>query len=322
VELTEFMSKKMKASFYEEFGELDQIRTGSVERPEPGEGDVLVRIESAGVNPVDAAAARGMLNEMIPAKFPVIPGWDAAGIVEERGHSARRFSEGDEVYAYARRPYIKHGTFAEYICLPESYLAHRPKKLSMEESGGVPLTGLTAYQSLFDAGKLQKGETVLILGASGGVGTFAIQLASWRGAKIIGVASEPNHKYMKELGADEVVDYKHHHVGEAVSDIAPGGVDMIFQCSRGESLNQSSDNLKKGGRLISITNSKPDHRKDVQFRYVFVEPNAVQLEHIQELADEGHLKAPVTKIFRLEDAGQALKQIEKLHTRGKMIITP
>ena len=312
----------MKASFYEEFGDLNQIKIGSLERPEPAEGEVLVRVKSAGVNPVDAAVARGMLNEMIPAKFPAIPGWDLAGVVEDRGHSARRFSEGDEVYAYARRPVIKQGTFAEYISLPESYLAHRPKKLSMEESGGIPLTALTAYQSLFDSGRLKKGETILILGASGGVGTFAIQLASWRGAKVIGVASETNHKYMKELGADEVIDYNDRHVGKAVSEIVPGGLDLIFHCSRGDSLSQSVDTLKKGGRLISITNRKPERLDDVQFQYVFVEPNAVQLEHIRELADEGKLKAPVTKTFTLEDVGLALKEIESLHTRGKMVITP
>lgn len=316
------MSDKMKAAYYEEFGELNNIKTGSLDRPVPGDGEVLVRIKSAGVNPVDAAVARGMLNDNIPAEFPVIPGWDMAGVVEERGHAARRFKEGDKVYAYARRPRIKHGTFAEYIALPESYLAHSPEKLSMEESGGIPLTGLTAYQSLFDAGRLKKGETILILGASGGVGTFAIQFAKWKDARVIGVAGKSNHDYMRELGADETVDYEDNHVGEAVSEIAPDGVDMIFHCSRGDSLEQSKQTLKKGGRLISITNSSPDIRDDIRFSYVFVEPNAVQLEQIRKLADDGIVKAPVSKTFSLDEAGQALREIEKLHARGKTVITP
>ncbi len=144
------MSSQMKASYYERFGDLTQVKTGNLERPNPGEGEVLVHVKSAGVNPVDAAVARGMLNDVIPAKFPVIPGWDAAGVVKECGHAAKRFKKGDEVYTYARRPVIQAGTFAEYISIPESYLAYRPQKISMKESGGIPLVGLTAYQSLFD----------------------------------------------------------------------------------------------------------------------------------------------------------------------------
>lgn len=316
------MSTKMKAVFYEEFGELDQIKTGELDKPEPGEGEVLVRVKSAGVNPVDAAAARGMLKDAIPTEFPVIPGWDVAGVVEDRGHAARRFKEGDEVYAYARRPVIQHGTFAEYIALPESYLAHRPQEVTMEEAGGIPLVGLTAYQALFDAGNLNEGETLLILGASGGVGTMAIQLAKTVGATVIGVASEKNHAYMKELGADEVIDYNKGDVGELVRKVAPEGVDVIFHCSRGDSLSQSKGTLKSGGRLVSITNSKPSVPDDVIFQYVFVEPNAAQLDHLRELADDGKLIAPVSGNYTLENAADALREIESLHTRGKLVVTP
>lgn len=316
------MSKKMKAAYFNEFGELNQIKVGELEKPEPAEGEVLIRVKSAGVNPVDAAVARGMLKDAIPAEFPVIPGWDVAGVIEDRGHSARRFSEGDEVYAYARRPKIQHGTFAEYISIPESYVAKSPEKLTMEEAGGVPLTGLTAYQALFDAGELKAGETVLILGASGGVGSLAIQLANWKGATVIGVAGSSNQEYMKDLGADFTIDYSKGDVGKAVDKVAPNGIDMIFHCSRGDSLKQSHDRLKEGGRLVSITNSDPERRDDVRFQYVFVEPNAVQLEHLSELADAGKLKVPVSKTFKLDDAQQALQEIESLHTRGKTVIKP
>lgn len=316
------MSKKMKAAYFEEFGELNQIKVGELDKPEPGEGEVLIRIQSAGVNPVDAAVARGMLKDAIPAEFPVIPGWDVAGVIEDRGHSARRFAKGDKVYAYARRPVIQNGTFAEYISIPESYVAKSPDKLTMEEAGGVPLTGLTAYQSLFDAGRLKGGETVLILGASGGVGSLAIQLANWKGATVIGVAGSSNQDYMKGLGADYTIDYSKGDVGEAVDKIAPNGVDMIFHCSRGDSLAQSHDRLKDGGRLISITNSDPERRDDVHFQYVFVEPNAVQLEHLSELADSGNLKVPVSKTYVLDEAQQALQKIESQHTRGKTVIIP
>jgi len=316
------MSTKMKAAFYNEFGELDQIKVGEQDKPEPGEGEVLVRVKSAGVNPVDAAVARGMLKNAIPNKFPVIPGWDLAGVIEERGYSARRFNVGDEIYAYARRPVIQQGTFAEYVVIPESYIALRPKSLSMEESGGVPLTGLTAYQSLFEAGDLKEGETILILGASGGVGSIAIQLAKWKGATVIGVAGSSNQEFMKELGADYVIDYSAGDVGESVSEIAPNGVDFIFHCSRGNTLDQTKNKLKKGGRLISITNSKSEVREDVKFQYVFVEPNSAQLNHLSEIADSGNLKIHISKTYILDEAKDALKEIETLHSRGKTVILP
>lgn len=314
------MSSQMKASYFEEFGELDQIETGTLERPEPGEGEVLVRVKAAGVNPVDAAVARGMLDERIPAEFPAVPGWDLAGVVQERGHAARRFEEGDEVYAYARRPAVQHGTFAEYTVLPESYLAHCPQKIPMEEAGGIPLVGLTAYQSLFQFGDLQEDDTLLILGASGGVGTMAIQLAKTAGAKVIGVASDQNQSYMKDLGADETIDYSAGDVGEGIREVESDGVDFILHCSRGDSLEQSIDTLKSGGQLISITDSNPDIPDNINFQYVFVEPNASQLEDIRELVDEGNIKVPVSQTYSLKEVPEALQRIESLHTRGKTII--
>ena len=302
--------------------EVIREKIGTLDRPEPGEGEVLVRIKAAGVNPVDAAVARGMLSDNIPAKFPAIPGWDLAGVVEERGHAARRFDEGDEVYAYARRPTVQHGTFAEYTVLPECYLASRPQQISMEEAGGIPLVGLTAYQALFQFGDLQEDQTLLILGSSGGVGTMAIQLAKSAGATVIGVASASNHDYMTNLGADETIDYKVGNVGVSVREAAPDGVDFIFHCSRGDSLEQSIDTIKSGGQLISITNTQPDVPDDVNFHYVSVEPNASQLEDIRELADEEKINIPISKTFSLDEVGEALQQIESLHSQGKTVITP
>lgn len=157
------MAEQMKAAFYEEFGDLSKLEIGTLERPEPGEGEVLVRVEAAGVNPVDAAVLQGHLKDHLPAEFPVVPGWDLSGVVEGRGFSARRFDVGEEVYAYARRPVVQWGTFAEYIVIPESYLARKPSNISHAEAGGIPLVGLTAYQSIYDAGNLKQGQTVVIL---------------------------------------------------------------------------------------------------------------------------------------------------------------
>ena len=316
------MAKQMKAATYEEFGGTEKIKISTVAVPEAGEGEVLVRIRAAGVNPVDGAVREGYLKDFLPYTFPVIPGWDMAGVIEARGFSARRFEVGEEVYAYARRPMVQYGTFAEYIVIPESYLARKPQHMSFEEAAGIPLVGLTAYQSLFDAGNLQEGQTVLILGASGGVGSLGIQLAKARGATVLGVASEKNHAYMKELGADSTIDYKNQDVGAAVRALAPDGVDLIFDCTSGDTLQQSLKALKPAGKLVSILNHGKDLNPAIDFQYVFVEPNSSQLDRLRELAETGQLKVHVSKTYTLAETAEALDQIETLHTRGKIVIVP
>lgn len=312
----------MKAAVYDEFGGPEKVQVRTIDIPEIKEGEVLIRIKAAGVNPVDYMVREGYLKDFLPYSFPVIPGWDVAGIVEERGFSARRFSVGDEVYAYARRPVVQHGTFAEYIVLPESYLASRPKSISWEAAAGIPLVGLTAYQSLYDAGNLQEGQTVLILGASGGVGSLGIQLAKLKGARVIGVASQKNHSFMKELGADETIDYNSSSFEEDVKAAAPDGVDLLFDCASGETLNQSLPALKPSGKLVSILNQGQDLDSSISFEYVFVEPNAAQLDHLRELADNGQLKVHVSGTYSLDEAVEALNQIQTAHTTGKIVIVP
>jgi NADPH:quinone reductase-like Zn-dependent oxidoreductase len=316
------MAKQMRAATYEEFGGSEKVSTKTVEVPELKEGEVLVRIKAAGVNPVDAAVREGYLKDHLPTSFPVIPGWDVAGVIEDRGFSARRFNVGDEVYAYARRPVVQHGTFAECIALPESYIARRPQSLSWEEASGIPLVGLTAYQSLFDAGNLQENQTVLILGASGGVGSLGIQLAKAKGATVIGVASAKNHSFMKELGADHTVDYKGTHVGEAVKSLMPDGVDLIFDCASGETLEQSLQALKPSGKLVSILHHGQGLDPKIDFTYVFVEPNSSQLDHLRELAESGKLKVHVSKTYALDEAAEALTDIQSSHTTGKIVVVP
>jgi len=315
------MAKQMRAATYTEFGGPEKVSITTVDIPAVGEGEVLVRIKAAGVNPVDYAVREGYLKENLPTSFPVIPGWDMAGEVVERGFSARRFDVGAEVYAYARRPVVQHGTFAEYIVLPESYLALRPQNISWEAAAGIPLVGLTAYQALFDAGKLQQGQTVLILGASGGVGSLGIQLAKAKGATVIGVASQKNQQYMRELGADYTVDYKSAHVGEAVQQL-PEGVDLIFDCASGETLQQSLQALKPTGKLVSILNHGTDLDPAIDFTYVFVEPNSRQLGHLRELAEAGKLRVPLSQTYTLDETVEAMKQIQTSHTTGKIVIVP
>ncbi|MEX2592294.1 MAG: NADP-dependent oxidoreductase [Anditalea sp.] len=316
------MAKETNAAYFEEFGGSEKIKVGKMELPKLKEGEVLIQVKAAGVNPVDAVVAKGYYKDMMPHSLPVIPGWDVCGIVKDRGHAARRFKVGDIVYAYARRPEVKWGTFAEYLVIPDSYLADKPINFSPEEAAGMPLAGLTAYQSLYNAGKLKENQIVLILGASGGVGSFAIQLAKAKGAKIVGVASKKNHDFMKELGADHTIDYKNNHVGEATKEVFPDGVDLIFDCTSGETLQQSLISLKPSGKLVSILNQGQDLDPGIKFTFVFAEPNARQLDHLRELAEMGKIKVPISRTYPLKETAEALRQIQSLHTTGKIIIVP
>ncbi|UII30732.1 NADP-dependent oxidoreductase [Fulvivirga ulvae] len=309
----------MEAAILEEFGSKLSVKEQPT--PEPKEGEVLVKIKASGVNPVDAKLAQGYMKDRLPHEFPMILGWDMAGIVEKRGHGARRFSVGDEVFAYARRPELNnHGTFADYISVPESYLAKKPINISFEEAGAIPLAGLTAYQCLFEVGKVKLDDTVMILGASGGVGSFAVQMAKYEGAQVVAVASKENHDYLRELGADHCLDYKSQKIEEVIWDIVPDGVDLVFDAVGGGATLQGARSLKEGGRLISITNQGdglPDH---IRFHFVFTEPNARQLDHIREMVEAGTLKVNITKEYNLDNINDAFKQIETGHTTGKIVV--
>ncbi len=192
----------------------------------------------------------------------------------------------------------------------------------MERSGGIPLVGLTSYQSLYIAGNLQEGQTVLILGASGGIGTVGIQLAKAKGATVIGVASKKNHNYMSGFGADYTLDYHHTHIGDEVKKIFPQGVDLIFDAVSGETFQQSLKAVKKGGTVVSLLNYGEGIDKSIHFHYVFVEPDSSQLDELGNLANQGKLKIHVSETYSLDEAVQAMKQIETHHTTGKIVIVP
>jgi len=318
------MAEQTQAAYYTEFGGIDKIKVGLLDLPEVGEGEVLLRVRAAGINPVDYVVREGHFQQVVPSAFPTVPGWDVAGIVEKRGHAASRFAEGAEVYGYVRRPVAQHGTFAERLVVPECYLAARPEKLTWEEAGGLPLAGLTAYQSVITAGQLKASETVLILGASGGVGGTAIQLAKNVGAKVIAVASASSAAHMKALGADFTIDYEAGSIAEAVKRVAPAGVDLIFDAASGDTLTQSLPTLKPSGRLISVLNDgkKLNLPASVRFQHVMAQPSVPDLDYLRELADSGKLQVPVAQAFPLAEVKKAFEQIETKHTTGKVVLVP
>lgn len=314
----------MRAVVIHQFGDSNQLQLTEVEKPTAGEGEVLVKIKAIGVNPVDWKIRNGKLKDRLPHQFPLILGWDMAGVVEEVGHAARRFQPGDEVYAYCRRPVVQAGTYAEYIALSESYLTYKPKNLSFEESAAIPLASLTAYQSIYTAADLQVGENLLVLGASGGVGSFAVQLGKAVGANVIGVASEQNHAYLKELGVDAAIDYRQNDFVSRFQALKPQGAEVIFDCVGQDMLQKAPQCLAPGGRLVSIAGKADENQlaeRQGQSLYVFVEPHAPQLDHIRELIETGQVKVHLQAVYPLEEVRKAHAQSEQLHTQGKIVLT-
>ena len=313
----------MKAIIFKEYGDSSRLVLTEMEKPEPGEGEVLVRIKAAGVNPVDFKIRNGAFQNRRIVVFPVIPGWDMAGEVEANGHSARRFSPGDKVYAYARRPVVQYGTYAEYTVLPESYITRMPAGISFEEAAAIPLAVLTAYQSVLVAGELKKGQDLLVLGASGGVGSFAVQLGKISGARVFTVAGKGRETYLKSTGADEIIDYTQDDFVVHLQHLLPEGADVVFDCVGGDSGKKAYQCVKKGGRLVSITSGEDAElaeKYNVRFTYVFVEPNVRQLDQISEWLEDGKLKVHLDEVFDLKDAAKAHQKMETMHTQGKIVL--
>jgi len=314
----------MKAVLIRDFGDRSKLEIADVPKPEPDEGEVLVRIKAAGVNPVDYKIRSGLYKGRMPLELPIILGWDVAGIVEKNGFGASRFDPGEEVFAYARRKLLKNGTYAEYITLPESFLAYKPKSLSFEEAAALPLAGLTAFQSILQKGKLMVNERVLILGATGGVGSFAIQIAKAVGASVVAVASKKNVAYAISLGADDFIDYTSVDLKTEIEQRFPDKFDLVFDCVGKETLEQAYHFVKHGGRLVSIlgqVNEELAEKHKVLFHYVFVEPNVKQLNQFTQWIGEGKVKVHVDHKFPLEEVVKAHELIESGHTTGKIVLT-
>lgn len=285
-------------------------------RPSPGEGELLVRIHAAAVNPVDWKIREGHLKDMLHHKLPLIMGWDMSGTVVETGHGATRFEAGDEVFS--RPDIMRDGTYAEYIVVRETEVALKPKTLDHLHAAAIPLAATTAWQALFDAAGLSQGQKVLIHAASGGVGSFAVQLAKWKGAYVIGTASARNHDYLRSLGADEVVDYRAVRFEEAVRD-----VDVVFDTMGGETQERSWKVLKPGGILVSILSppsAETAAAHGLRQTFVFMQPNAAELTAMAKLVDAGKLKVLVETIVPLAEAKRAQELNRMGHTRGKIVL--
>jgi len=304
-------SATMKAIRYHEHGPASVLKCEDVAKPVPGDGEMLVRVFAAGVNPVDwkLRAGRGPIGNA-----GTTPGFDVSGAVESVGQGVSKFKAGDEIFAMV--DLRRGGCYAEYAIVKESEAARKPAKISHTDAASVPLVALTAWQALFDAGKLEQGQTVLIHGGAGGVGSMAVQLAKWKGAHVIATASKENQDFLKQLGADETIDYRNQKFEEVAKS-----VDVVLDTVGGETQSRSWSALKKGGILVSIVGPpRPQANADARSAGILVHVDANELQQIATLLDEGKIKPVVTQVLPLSDATKAHEQSETKHTRGKIVL--
>lgn len=303
----------MRAIQVHTYGDIDQLRLEEIAQPEPQEGEVLVRVHAAGVNALDWKIRSGAMESVMPSTFPYILGIDLAGVVERVGPGVTAFRPGQEVFGQSTG-----GAYAEYCPVPARNLALKPTSLSFDEAATVPIGAITAWQGLFDHGHLQSGQRVLILGGSGGVGTFAVQFARRKGAQVITTTSTSNIDFVRSLGAETVIDYTRKRVEDEVHN-----VDLVFDTVGGEATTSALATLKHGGRLIT-TAGQPDEGQaqalGVNAEFLFMQPSTDLLERFAHLIDAGELRTSLSTIFPLSDANKAHELSQSGHGRGRIIL--
>src|SRR5436190_3574367 len=304
----------MKAVVAHEYGGPEVLKLEEVPRPEPKENEALVRVIASAVNPADPLTLSGKYAREFGTHLPLIPGYDIAGIVEKTGVKVTKLKGGDAIYGYPTFA----GGWAEYVTVTEGEVAAKPASLSFTEAAAVPVGALTAWQALVDVAQLRAGQTVLIHGGSGGVGSFAVQIAKARGARVIATASTENQDLLKQLGADVAIDYTKTRFEEIARD-----VDCVLDPVGRETLARSYDVVKKGGIVMSLV-TRPDpvelEKRGIRGSAISVHPDAEDLAEIARLIDAGKIKPIVTEVLPLSQAVAAQRQAATHHTRGKIVL--
>lgn len=302
----------MRAVRIKKFGGPDAVSIEDVPRPEPKAGEALIRVHATSINPLDWKLREGMMKDL---PLPFTPGGDFSGVIEQVSDGAKGLEAGQEVYGC---PPGSVGADAEYLVAPAALIAAKPRTLGHVEAASVPLAAMTAWQALFEHGKLAMGQTVLILGGSGGVGSYAVQLAKVRGAKVIATASTENAAAVRELGADHVIDYKRQKIEDAVTD-----ADLCVDLVGGEFASRALSCLVKGGVMIS-TVQPPDQKlskaKGVTSRMMVMQPKAEHLREIAKLVDAGRVKVRVAKVLPLDQAAEAEELNRRHEVEGKIVL--
>lgn len=306
-------TRTIKAIQVHDYGDADQLKLEQILQPEPQEGDVLVRVLAAGVNPVDWKIRAGWLKAFLPLTFPYVPGADLAGVVEKVGPGMTAFQPGQEVFGRS-----SHGSYTEYGIAPANMLALKPKTLSFDEAATIPVGATTAWQALFDHGNLEPGQRVLILGGAGGVGNFAVQFARRIGAHVIATASTSNVDFVRSLGAETVIDYTKTSVRDEVHD-----VDLVLDTVGEEALASAWPTLRRGGMLVTIV-GQPDEAKarelGVRATRFSSQVSTELLNTFARLIDEGQVKVTIGATFPLHEAAKAQELSQKGHGRGRIVL--
>lgn len=330
----------MKAFILDRYGKSAPLRMADLPEPELREDEVLVEVCAASVNVLDSKIRDGEFKLLLPYKTPFVLGHDVAGTVVRVGSRVQRFKQGDEVYA--RPDDLGIGTFAEFVAVKESALALKPRNITMEEAASLPLVGLTAWQALVEEGKLKKGQKVFIQAGSGGVGSFAIQLAKHLGATVATTTSASNASWVRELGADVVIDYHQNDFEDVLKQY-----DLVLNSQDGTTLKKSLNILKPGGKLISISGPpdltfakaikanwmvkqvmrllswetrKKAKQRGVDYSFLFMKPNGNQLREIATLVETGAIRPVVDKVFPFDSTNDALGYVERGRAKGKVVI--
>jgi NADPH:quinone reductase-like Zn-dependent oxidoreductase len=298
----------MQAVLIHETGSPDVMQYEETDRPEPDDGQVLIRVHAASVNPTDWKQRRGLGQTEVPA----VLGRDVSGTVEvSRGEG---FAEGDEVFGMAAS-----GSYAEYTTASATAIAGKPDGVSHEQAAALPVAGMTAWQALFDRGALERGQTALIAGAAGGVGHLAVQLAKNAGARVIGTGSSRNRDFVLGLGADEYIDYTQQDVGQAVD-----GVDLAFDTVGGDTTQSLVPTVREGGILVTIANAPPEEQaraRGMRAELLVMSPSSDQLTRIAELVAAGEVRVEISDVLPLTEVRRAHELSESGHTRGKIVLT-
>lgn len=330
----------MKAFVLDRYGKQRALRRADIPTPELRDDEVLIEVHAAGVNQLDSRLRDGAFKLILPYRLPLILGHDVAGVVARVGPRVRQFKEGDEVYA--RADDLRIGTFAEFVPVKETSLAPKPRALTMEEAASIPLVGLTAWQALVERARLAKGQKVFVQAGSGGVGTFAIQLAKHLGATVATTTSTTNVALVKSLGADVVIDYKRQDFEDVLRDY-----DVVLHSQDGKALEKSTRILKQGGQLISIS-GPPDPgfarqiaapwwlrvvlrllsaparrraaRRGISYSFLFMQANGSQLREITRLIEAGSIHPLVDRVFPFDATNEAMAYVDAGRAKGKVVI--
>lgn len=305
----------MKAVTIHDYGGPEQLVYEDIPIPKYGPGEILVRVQATGINPVDWKTREGYAKERRKIDFPFVLGWDVAGAVAATGDLVSRFKIGDLVFALVEIG--RNGAEAEYVVLKTDEAARVPTTISLEEAAAVPLASLTAWMMLFDKANLQPGQRILIHAASGGVGSFAVQLAKIAGAYVAGTTSEKNIDYVKSLGADQVINYKTDDFASRLKNY-----DVVLDTIGGETQKRSFQVLKKRGILVTTVKPEADIAReyDVRFASGMVMPNGARLQEIGGLIDEGKLRVNIEREFTLKEVRDAQEYSRAGKVRGKLIV--